>query len=285
MKSRPMRDTGPRRIAALTAGLFVLMGLGLLGALFLGAWHVLGEPGPLANLLGRLWDPLEGRYGLLPFILGTVTVTVLALIVAVPLSLGVGITMAEQLPRVLREWSVRALTVLTAVPSVVFGWWGLQMVVPWVRTHIGGPGFSLLSAGLVLAAMLLPTLSLLFFEGLKGVPRAYHEGSAALGATPDQTLIRMVLPCAMPSLLQSLMVAVARAVGETMAVQMVIGGQTALPAGMASPGATLTTQLFTDLTVFPPGTSGHAVLDLMALILMAGMYFLVRLTARWGSPL
>lgn len=275
------RDGIPLRITAAVTGLFAMLGLGLMAALFVGAWPLLGEPRPLANLFGSFWNPLHGQYGLAPFVIGTVVVTATAMALALPFSLAVGVAFSRRLPDAVRQGATRVLTVLTAVPSVIFGWWGLLAVVPWVRTRFGGPGFSLLAAGLVLAVMLTPTLSLLFYQALRSVPRSYCEGSAALGATPDQTLVRVELVCALPLLIQAVLITVARAVGETMAVQMVIGGQTGLPAGWASPGATLTTQILTDMSVFPPGTHGHAVLDVMALVLMVGMYGLVRVAERW----
>ncbi|PSR22309.1 MAG: phosphate ABC transporter permease [Sulfobacillus acidophilus] len=276
-----VRDRAPTRITAAATATFAVVGLGLIAALLLGAWPLIGEPRPLANLLGGLWDPLRGAYGLAPFFVGTVVVTATAMALTLPFSLAVAVVLSRPLPDGVRLGATRVLTVLTAVPSVIFGWWGLLAVVPWVRARFGGAGFSLLAAGLVLAIMVTPTLSLLFYQALRSVPRAFRDGSAALGATPDQTLVRMELPCALPLLIQAVLIAVARAVGETMAVQMVIGGQTVLPTGLTSPGATLTTQILTDMSIFPPGTRGHAVLDVMALVLMVGMYLLVRLAERW----
>lgn len=275
-------DRAPRRLALWATAAFGGVGLAVVATLLLGAWHVLGEPSVLAGLLTNFWDPLRGRFGLGSFVAGTLTVSGLALVFAILPALGLAVVLSQQLTSRAKDFAGRLLTVLTAVPSVIFGWWGLQMVVPWVRQHVGGPGFSLLAAGLVLALMIVPTLALFFFQSMDHVPRTYLEASLALGGTPDQTLLRVLLRCAMPGLVNGLLVAVARAVGETMAVQMVIGGQTAFPSGVAAPGATLTTQIITDVTVFPPGTRGHAVLDVMALLLMAGMYVLVRLTERWG---
>lgn len=277
------RDRWPRRIVLGVTALFVMMGLGLLASLLTGAWPLLGQPHALTNLLSGLWDPVQGRFGLGPFLIGTVVVTGIALVIAVPVSLGSAITLSARLSQQTQTSAIRVLTVLTAVPSVVFGWWGLLVIVPWIRGRLGGPGFSLLAAGMVLAVMLVPTLSLLYYHALRAVPQRYHEGSDALGATPDQTLTRVVIPCAWPALVPALLVAVARALGETIAVQMVIGGQTAIPTGLTGPGATLTTQILTDVTVFPPGTPGHAVIDIMALVLVVGMYLLVRASERWGT--
>lgn len=284
MKGRG-NDAGMPRYVTLSATLlFGLVGLSLLAALVIGAWPLLGEPRPLANLMSPVWAPLAHRFGLMPFVAGTIVVTVIALGLAIPVSLGSAITLSRLIPQNLQPAGVKMLTVLTAVPSVIFGWWGLLVVVPWVRVHVGGPGFSLLAAGVVLSLMLMPTFSLLYYQALRAVSMRYQEASDALGASPDQTLIGVVLPCAFPALVQGLFVGVARALGETMAVQMVIGGQTVMPKGLTAPGATLTTQILTDVTVFPQGTRGHAVLDLMALLLMIAMYLLVRATERWGTP-
>ncbi len=282
MTLRSGRDRLPNRMAMGAALVFGLLGSSLIASLILGGWRILGEPRALANLLSNVWDPLAGHYGIGPFVVGTVVVSLLALVVSVPLALGTAVVVSQSVGRWVKESATQALNVLTAVPSVIFGWWGLQMVVPWVRTHAGGPGFSLLAAGLVLALMVLPTLALFFTQALARVPETYREASLALGGTPDRTLVRVILRCALPGLLNGLFVGVARALGETMAVQMVIGGNTLMPSGLRDPGATLTTQIITDMTVFPPGTRGHAVLDVMALILMIGMYLLVRLSERWG---
>ena len=273
-----------RRLFGVATGLFAAVGLSLVASLLVGAWRVIGEPRSLANVLGNFWDPLKGQFGLIPFVVSTLAVTAIALVLAVVLGLGIGVTLSRQLKESWSRRLIQVLTVLTAVPSVIFGWWGLQTVVPWVRDFLGGPGFSLLAAGIVLSVMILPTMSLFFTNAMRSVPKSFQEGSAALGATADQTLLRLVIPCAFPGLVQGLLVAVARAVGETMAVQMVIGGQTLMPSGINGPGATLTTQLLTDLTVFPPGTEGHAVLDVMALMLLGGMYLFVRASERWGRP-
>ncbi len=283
MSMPSVTDRMPRRAAGVAAGLFGLVGIVVVASLVAGAWPMLGEPRSVANLIGAVWDPLRGRFGMAPFVVGTAAVTLAALLIAVPVALGAAVTVVHQMGALMREWTLRVLAVLTAVPSVVFGWWGLQMVVPWVRNRVGGPGYSLLAAGIVLALMILPTLSLFFAQSLGQVPKVLREGSAALGATADQTLLRVELPVAMPALVNGLVVGLARALGETMAVQMVIGGQTALPRGLADPGATLTTQIFTDITAFPPGTAGHAVLDIMALLLIAAMYVLVRAAERWGG--
>lgn len=272
-----------RRWVRLPALAFTVVGLGLVASLILGAWQVLGDPHQLTSVLSGFWDPLRDGYGLGPFVAGTIAVSVVALVGAVPVALGIAVVVSEELGPAIRDLATRALTVLTAVPSVIFGWWGLQMVVPFVRAHLGGPGFSILAAGIVLALMVLPTLALFFARALAGVPGDYREASAALGGTRDQTLTRMVLRCALPGLMNGLIVGIARAVGETMAVQMVIGGQAAVPGGLTAPGATLTTQIVTDMTVFPPGTRGHAVLDVMALTLFVGMYLLVRLSERWAT--
>lgn len=276
---------GAKLWVALASVVFMAVGLTMVLTLVVGSFPAWSQAQGLANLVGSHWQPLDHHFGLAPFFVGTVTVSVTALVIDVPFALAVAITLSEILVGKPRELARRLLAVLTAVPSVLFGWWGLQYVVPWVRATFGGAGFSLLAAGLVLAFMLLPTSSLLFMGALAHVPKTYKEASLALGATSDQTLVRMILPGAVPSLLQGLVVSFGRAIGETMAVQMVIGGQTAMPSGLTHPGATLTTQILTDMTVFPPGTPEHAALDAMAVVLLLGMYLLVRLSEVWGGRL
>lgn len=277
------------RVEHRQAALFGLAAVGLVtaGTVIVAYLAVTAVPFVLQHrsaLISWHWDPRAGHFGLWPFLGGTAAVTAVALTVAVPLALSVGIVGARVAGPQLRSGLVRVLTVLAAVPSVVYGWWGLAVIVPAVRRVTGGPGFSILAAGIVLGLMLIPTLALLFQEAIVRVPREWVEGSLALGATEDQTLVYLLWPCAGPGLARAVVVGLARAFGETMAVQMVIGGQPAWTSNLAHPGATLTTQILTDLAVFPPGTGGYRALAAMALILVGTMYALVRWSERWEGP-
>jgi phosphate transport system permease protein len=269
-------------IFGVVATAFVVAGSGGFWVLLWGSWPLWRQPGGWTNLLGTHWDPLASRYGLAPFVAGSVVVALLALVVSVPLSLGVAVISQRLLPGRWRPLLTQGLTVFATIPSVVFGWWGLQTVVPAIRRLFDVPGFSLLAAGLVLGLMMLPTLAVLFGHALGSVPNLWVEASYALGATEDQTLIFLIGRYVWPQLMRAVLVGLTRAMGETMAVQMVIGGQSAWPVHLLAPGATLTTQILTDVGVFPPGTLGAAALDVMALTLLVMMVVVIWWSERWN---
>ncbi|AUW93028.1 MAG: ABC transporter permease subunit [Sulfobacillus thermotolerans] len=260
-------------------GLFIAVWTVFLAVIAVGAWHFVVINGWITPLLSTHWSPLAGHYGMLAFILGSITVTALALILAAPWVLALAVAGGRILRGTMQQTFIQLLTVFVAVPSVIYGWWGLTIIVPLVRRLSGTSGFGPLSAGVVLALMIVPTFSIMALHAVRQVPSALVEGSLALGATDDQTLWHMVLPSAWPALAQAFLVAVGRALGETIAVQMVIGGQSRLTS-LLKPSATLTSQLLTDLALMPPKTPGHDALDFMAIWLVLLMAVLVGLQYR-----
>ncbi len=247
-----------------------------------GSWRFTRQHGFLSPILSSRWNPLTGHFGLASFILGSLTVTVLAVVIVSPWSLGLSVLGARILQGSWQRYFVRFLTVFVSLPSVLYGWWGLTVIVPGIRRLTGSSGYGVLSASLVVALMILPTFSILSLKAIRQVPESYVEGSVGLGASEDQTLWHIILPTARPRLAQAALIAIARALGETIAVQMVIGGQFGRP-GLLHPAATLTTQLLTDLPLLPPGTAGHFVLDYMAFLLMLLMTVIVGLEMRMGE--
>ncbi|PSR27783.1 MAG: phosphate ABC transporter permease [Sulfobacillus benefaciens] len=270
------------RVTHTVFALFLVVWLSVAGIIVWGTWRFISHYGFLSPILSSRWNPLAGQFGLWPFILGSLTVTVLAVVIAFPGSLALSVLGSRILQGIWRRYFVRLLMVFVSVPSVLYGWWGLIVIVPWVRRLSGTSGYGMLSASVVLGLMILPTFSILSLEAIRQVPESYVEGSVGLGATEDQTLWRIILPAARPRLVQAALIAVARGLGETIAVQMVIGGQIGGP-GLLHPAATLTTQLLTDLPFLPPGVPGHDVLDFMAFDLMVLMTIIVWLQMRIGS--
>lgn len=192
-----------------------------------------GEIGLLDFLLGTKWDPTpvgdaSPSYGILVMIVGTVLVTVGALIVAIPLGLGCAVLLADVAPHRFRQILRPAVELLVGIPSVVYGLVGLVLIVPLVR-QIGGPGLSLAAGIIVLAAMIMPTIISISEDSIKAVPRAYREGALALGATRWQTIWRVVLPAARSGIGASIVLGMGRAVGEAMAMVMVVGMAKAMP--------------------------------------------------------
>jgi phosphate transport system permease protein len=194
-----------------------------------GLWHF---------LFGNVWRPNDGWYGILPMIVGSVVVTVGALIVAVPLGIGCAILLAEVAPQRVRQFLRPAVELLVGIPSVVYGLVGLVMVVPLVR-RIEGPGFSVAAGIVVLAVMILPTIVSISEDSIRAVPKSHREGALALGATHWQTIWRVLLPAARSGIVASVVLGMGRAIGEAMAMIMVLGNATIIPTSLFSPAATL----------------------------------------------
>jgi phosphate transport system permease protein len=251
-------DPGDRRWAALLTALggavLALAGV-IVIALGRAAAPALGSLGLARFVAGSVWDPVAGQFGALPFIYGTLVTSALALAVALPVALGLALFLAEIGPRRLRRPVAFAVETLAAIPSVVYGLWGLFVLVPWLRQGLEpllqrwlgflplfqGPaiGLGYLAAGLILAVMILPTIASVAMDVLAAVPVALKEGALALGATRWEMLRLAVLPTARPGLVGAALLGLGRALGETMAVAMVIGNSPELQASLFAPGYTL----------------------------------------------
>lgn len=191
------------------------------------AWQQAG----LGMLLGQVWRPQEGQLGLLPMIAGSVLVTLGAMLLGVPLAVGCAILLAEVAPSWMRAIVRPAVELLAGIPSVVYGLFGLVVLVPLVRRipAPGNSGFGLLAASIVLAVMILPTVTSIAEDAIRAVPRDYKEGSLALGTTHWQTIVGVILPAARSGLVAAIILGVGRALGETMAMIMVIGNSVIIP--------------------------------------------------------
>lgn len=227
------------------------------------------EVSPADFFLGGKWDPTEGKFGALSFILGSVYVTVLAVLMGAPLGLAGAIFMAKIAPPRLREVMRPATDLYVAIPSVVYGFIGLTILVPYIRVQFGvNTGFGLLAAAAILAVMILPTIISISEDAIRSVPRALEEGSLALGATRWQTITGVILPAALPGILTSIILAMARAVGETMAVQMVIGNSPQIARSLFMPTSTLTSEIVVEMGNTPFDSAWGNSLFLMALVLL-----------------
>ncbi len=219
-------------------GLFVAA-RGLPLFLSFGAWRFIAS---------SQWEPAQGLFGVFPMIAGSLLVTAGALLLAVPLGVGMAAFLAELAPAPLARALRPAVDLLAGIPSVVYGFVGLAVLVPWIRSAFGGPGFSVLAGALLLGVMVLPTIVAVAEDAIRAVPRTYREGSLALGATPWQTLTRVVLPAARPGIVAAVVLGMGRAIGETMAVLMVTGNVTALPDSLLAPARTLTANIALEMS-------------------------------------
>jgi phosphate transport system permease protein len=256
----------------------------------------------VAFVIGRTWDPVNGELGALPFVYGTAVTGFLALVLAIPVALGVALFQSDLGPPALRRAVGIVVDLLAAIPSVVYGLWGALVLAPLLRTvvepaleaHLGrftlfqGPklGLGLLCAGLVLAIMVMPTIATVAREVLRAVPTELREAGLALGATRWEVVRRVVIPYARTGLLGAVLLGFGRAVGETMAVAMVIGSRPEIGSSLFSPGYTLASVLANE---FASATSelhvaALAELGLILFVLSLGFNVLARLlVARAGA--
>lgn len=227
---------------------------------------------PLLFLFSPSFNPETNQPGALVFIVGSLSITLFAILVGGPFGIAVGVFLSELAPSRVVDMMKPAVEVLVGIPSVVYGWIGLTLLVPTIRSVTGNNGFGLLAAGIVLSIMILPTVITLSEDALRAVPSALREGSAAMGATRWQTIWRVLLPAAGSGLTVAVILGIARAIGETMAVQLVIGNAAVLPSGILSATAALPTEIVMDMAGAPQGSLlEHALFSMALLLLLIAM--------------
>ncbi len=217
------------------------------------------------------WTPLfsEPHYGIIPLVCGTVVTTAVALAVAVPAGTVIAVYLSEYASSVLREIVKPVMELLSAVPTVVYGYFALLFVTPLLqRVWLELPGFNMLSAGMVIGIMIIPYISSISEDAMRAVPIALREGSYALGATPMQTALRVVVPCALSGMSAAYVLAVSRAIGETMIVAIAAGMQPTMTWNPLEPAATLTAYIVqVSLGDLPHGSIGYRTIFAAGLVL------------------
>lgn len=228
----------------------LLIALSAVAVLVLIILFIFGEGSPAVAKIGvwkfisgMRWAPSRGVFGILPMILGSAWVTLGALILGVPLALSCAIFLSEIAPPKVSMIVKPAMELLAGIPSVVYGFMGLVILVPLIRTYLGGPGFSVLASSVVLAIMILPTVVSISYDAFRAVPRIYRDGMIAIGATRWQMIRMVLLPAARSGLVAAVILGMGRAIGETMAVIMVAGNATQAPGSLLSPVRTLTSNI------------------------------------------
>ena len=199
--------------------------------------------GPKAFILGKRWVPSQGSFGIFPMIVSSFWVTFGALIIGVPFGLACSIYFTEWTPPIIGIVVRPAIQLLAAIPSVIYGFWGLVVIVPLIRTYLGGPGLSICAGSLVLGLMILPTIISISEDSLRALPITYKQGALALGATHWQTIWRVLVPAARSGIVASIILGMGRAIGETMAMIMILGNAVKMPASFLDSARTLTTNI------------------------------------------
>jgi phosphate transport system permease protein len=286
-------DNGYRGVLGVVALLFGALVIWFLVAIIIQAKPAFSTLG-ISWIFEKVWDPSHGKYGLLPFILGTIESTAIAVVLAVPIGLGTAISLAFLVPARVRTTLGTTVELLAAVPSVVYGLWGLIVLAPVFRDDVdpflttffgwtglfNGPdrGPSLLLAGVILAIMILPTMVAISRDVLAVVPGEQIEGAVALGATRWQVLRKVALPGARTGILGAFTLATGRALGETVAVAMVIGNAPFIAHSLKSPAATLPSLIVNNFGE-STGTELSALFGAGLVLLVIGI--LVNSAARW----
>lgn len=205
------------------------------------------EIGVFNFLLGIKWKPANNLYGIFPMIVGSFYVTVGALILGVPIGILTAVFMARFCPKPIYKVLKSAVNLMAGIPSVVYGFFGLVVLVPFVREVFGGRGMSVLTASVLLGLMILPTIINVSETSIRAVPESYYEGGLALGASHERSVFYTVLPAAKSGIFAGVVLGIGRAVGETMAVMMVAGNQPVIPENILSGVRTLTTNIVLEM--------------------------------------
>lgn len=198
-------------------------------------------------LFGTEWKPANHLFGILPMIVGSLYVTAGALLIGVPVGILTAVFMAEFCPKWLYKIMRSAVNLMAGIPSVVYGFFGLVVLVPFVRETFGGRGMSVLTASVLLGLMILPTVISVSETSIQAVPKSYYEGGLALGASHERSVFYTVLPAAKSGIFAGIVLGMGRAVGETMAVMMVAGNQPVIPDRITSGVRTLTTNIVMEM--------------------------------------
>ncbi|MBP1580864.1 MAG: phosphate ABC transporter permease subunit PstC [Oscillospiraceae bacterium] len=249
MKSSPLNKESIMHGVFFLAACVSILAVGLICLfLFINGIPAMSKIGLFDFLLGKSWKPSDNIYGILPMILGSVYVTAGALIIGVPIGILTAIFMARFCPSKLYKLLKPAIGLLAGIPSVVYGFFGLVVIVPMIRELFpDSKGTSMLAASLLLGMMVLPTIIEVSESAIRAVPNSYYEGGLALGASHERSVFFTVLPAAKSGILAGVILGIGRVIGETMAVIMVAGNQPRMPQGLLKGVRTLTSNIVMEM--------------------------------------
>lgn len=246
-KSKSIKENIMKAIFFASAFMSVFSVLLICIFLFANGLPAMAEIGFLEFLLGREWRPGNDIYGIFPMIIGSLYVTAGALAIGVPIGVLTAVFMARFCPAKLYKIIKPVINLLAGIPSVVYGFFGLMVIVPFIRNTFKVNGTSMLVASVVLGIMILPTIIGMSEAAIRAVPDSYYEGSLALGASHERSVFYSMLPAAKSGILSSIILGMGRAVGETMAVVMVAGNQAVMPSGLLKGLRTLTANIVMEM--------------------------------------
>ena len=242
-----MKEKGMKWVFMAAAALSILAVALICLFLFANGVPAMGKIGVFDFLLGQTWKPGNNIYGIFPMIVGSIYVTVGAIIVGVPLGILCAVFLAWFCPQKLYKIIKPAVELLAGIPSIVYGFFGLVVLVPIMQNLFGGSGKGVLTASILLGIMILPTIIGVSESAIRAVPKSYYEGSLGLGATHERSVFFAVLPAAKQGILAGVILGVGRAIGETMAVIMVAGNQPVVPGSIFSGVRTMTANIVMEM--------------------------------------
>lgn len=215
--------------------------------LFANGFPAMKEIGLFEFLTGTKWKPANNIYGIFPMILGSIYVTGGALVIGVPIGILMSVFMARFCPQKLYKVLKPIVDLLAGIPSIVYGFFGLVVLVPFIREHFWGNGNSILTASILLGVMILPTIIGVSESAIRAVEESYYEGALALGATHERSVFTVVMPAAKSGVMAAVVLGIGRAIGETMAVMMVAGNQARIPDSIFKGVRTLTANIVMEM--------------------------------------
>ncbi|WP_291637339.1 phosphate ABC transporter permease subunit PstC [Clostridium sp.] len=251
---------------------FIKHGYSVVNFIFSGAWKPEGSG-----------ESLPPQFGTLMFIAGSSAVSFLAVIVSAPIGVALAVFMNIISPKLGTKVIQPAIELFVGIPSVVYGWIGVSVLVPLIKVFFGGIGFSLLAGVLVISVMILPTITSISSDAIRTIPKDYIEASYGLGATRWQTIIKVIIPAAKSGILTGIVLGVSRAFGEALAVQMVIGNSITFPKGLLSTTTTLTSILTMNMANTINGTAWNDALWSMALLLLIISFTFILIIRKIGK--
>ncbi len=241
------KEKSMKIIFTISAGISILAVTLICLFLFANGIPAMSEIGIFDFLLGTKWKPANGLYGIFPMILGSIYVTAGAMIIGVPTGILTAIFLARFCNKKIYKIIKPAVDLLAGIPSVVYGFFGLMVIVPGIRLLFGGNGTSLLGASIILGIMILPTIVGVSEAAIRAVPENYYEGSLALGASHERSVFFTVVPAAKSGIMAGVILGIGRAIGETMAVIMVAGNQAVIPSGLFDGLRTMTANIVLEM--------------------------------------
>ena len=247
MANSSVKEGIARGIFVVAAGISILAVALICVFLFVNGVPAMAEIGLPDFLFGTTWRPGNDLYGIFPMIIGSIYVTAGAIIVGVPAGLLCAIFLSRYASNRVAAFLKPGVELLAGIPSVVYGFFGLMIIVPFIRTNLDGRGMSLLAAAVLLGIMILPTIITVAQSSLDAVPKKYYEGALALGADHTRSVFRVIVPAAVSGIMAAIVLGVGRAIGETMAVIMVAGNQAVIPGSIFDGVRTMTANIVLEM--------------------------------------